>query len=288
MKIAIIIPVFNRKETTLNCLRQLESIDYCDNEFDIVIVNDGSTDGTVDAINKAFPAVTVLNGDGDLWWTGAINKGIEYAVSTDYAGVLLLNDDLELNDDFICELFKVVSNNPNALVSSLKLRRNNGISEIITAGFKVDGFLRKTISNRQGEKYTEENTPDVEECEILTGASLFIPSVVLKKIGCLNSEMFPHNWGDFEFTRRASLAGFKCLVAMRSHVYTEYNPNYHRTYLISSSRLQYFTNLFDYHKYSYGFRFFRKVSFMHKPFHIGLNLPIYEVFLDCFVIYYLS
>ncbi len=271
MKIAIVIPVFNRKETTLNCLKQLESVDFCGNEIDVVVVDDGSTDGTEVAISEIFPVVTVLHGDGDLWWTGAINKGIEYAMASDFDGVLLLNDDLDLNNDFICELLHVVKNNPDVLVSSLKLvKRKNGCLEIITAGFKVEGTMRKVVNNKQGEVYVEANTSSVEECEILTGASLYIPRKVFEVVGLMDFKNFPHNWGDIEFTRRASLAGFRCLVAMRSHVFTEYNPNYHRTYITSSTRHQYVCNLFDNHKYNYGLKFLRKVSFMHKPFLIGV------------------
>lgn len=271
MRVAIIIPVYNRKEITLKCLERLSGIDRCGVVFDTVVVDDGSTDGTGAAISKKFPAVTVLRGNGDLWWTGAINKGIEYAMASGFDGVLLLNDDLDLSDGFICELLHVVKSNPNVLVSSLKLvKRKNDCLEIITAGFKVKGAMRKVVNNKQGEVYVEENISDVEKCEILTGASLYIPKKVFEVIGIMDFKNFPHNWGDIEFTRRANLAGFKCLVAMRSHVFTEYNPNYHRTYITSSTRRQYIRNLFDNHKYNYGLRFLRKVSFMHKPFLIGM------------------
>lgn len=273
MKIAILIPVFNRKETTLNCLRQLEAIDYCGNNFDVVVIDDDSTDGTEGAINVMFPVVTVLKGDGDLWWTGAINVGIEHALTKNYDAVLLLNDDMELVPDFIVELMKVVQNNDNTLVSSIKLiEHEGGKPEILTAGFNIKGKLKQIDNYLQGELYDSQKFDGVLECDVLTGASLFIPLDVVRDIGLLNFSKFPHNWGDLEYTWRASYKGYKCLVATKSHIYTEYNPNYHRTYYINSSRREYLKNLFDNKKFSYGFGFLFNKSFMHRSIASGMWL----------------
>ncbi|HEB57146.1 MAG TPA: glycosyltransferase family 2 protein [Gammaproteobacteria bacterium] len=270
-KIAVIVPVHNRKECTLNCLRQLHNVDASGRELDVVIVDDGSSDGTSEAVREKFQSVIVLRGDGNLWWTGAINKGIEYALDRNYKGVLFLNDDLELDKKFLCELFSVVEENPGALVSSLKLRRTSGgDAEIITAGFDISGYLMRIVNRRQGEIYDEISIPEVETCDALTGAALYVPCQVISDIGLLDFNKFPHNWGDIEFTRRASLKGYKCLVATRSHIFTEDNPNYHRTYFIESSKGEYIRNMFDSHKFSYGFLFTMRSSFMHKPILVGV------------------
>ena len=273
MKVAIIIPVFNRKEKTLNCLGQLNRINHSGFEISIVIVDDGSTDGTGAAVKDQYPDTVVLEGDGDLWWTGAINMGIEYALCNSFDGVLLLNDDLILSPDFIEELYSVVKENDNALVSSLKLiEHENEKPEILTAGFNLKGKLQQIENNLQGSAYDELALPEVLECAILTGASLYIPVDVVRNIGLLDYSKFPHNWGDLEYTWRASINGYKCLVATRSHIYTEYNLNYHRTYFLSSTRTDYLKNLFDNKKFNYGFRFLFNRSFMHRSTLAGFIL----------------
>jgi len=273
MNIAIIIPVFNRKKKTLSCLQQLNIIETSGLNITIVVVDDGSSDGTSEAIKAKFPGTVILKGDGNLWWTGAINMGIKYTLENDYEGVLLLNDDLVFSPDFIVELYAVVQKNKNALVSSLKMLEN-GNSEIITAGFNLKGKLRKIGNDYQGLLYNKLVMEDILQCDIITGASLFIPTNVIRDIGLLDFSKFPHNWGDLEYTWRASINGYKCLVATRSHIYTEYNPNYHRTYLINSSRIDYLKNLFDDKKFSYGFRFLFNRSFMHRSLMMGWILYI--------------
>ena len=74
----IIIPVHNRKEITLKCLDTLKQNGDLDKYY-VIVIDDGSTDGTSEAIQSLYPDVIILTGDGNLWWTGAIKKGMEYA-----------------------------------------------------------------------------------------------------------------------------------------------------------------------------------------------------------------
>lgn len=272
--IAVVVPVFNRRETTLNFLRQLPEIGVEGVSLKAIIVDDGSTDGTPEAIREQYPEARVLNGDGNLWWTGAVRKGVEYALQHGHEAILIMNDDLELDRNFLAELLNVAKVNPNALVSSIKLnRKKDGREQIITAGFKVAGMLREIETSHADEPYRVE-MPEVLECDLLTGSSLLIPASVFRKIGMFDNERFPHGYGDFEFTLRASQAGFRCLVATRSHIYTEYNQNYTDRYLIRSTRKDFLRNLFNKTKFGYGFASLRQIAYMHKPFMLGTILYI--------------
>ena len=271
-EIAVIIPVHNRRETTLNCLRQLQEIRTDDACMDIVIVDDGSTDGTAEAVMDLYPDAIILSGDGSLWWTGAINVGVRFALEKGYNKVLIMNDDLELDGDFLKHLLDVASQNPDALVSSVTVTRVDAErEEILTAGFKRVGILEDICMLHAGELY-KGDLEKVIRCDFLTGASLLVPVNVFMKIGLFDDRNFPHNWGDFEFTLRASLNGYPCLVASRSKVYTEYNLNYPSWYFFSSTRRAYLLNLFNSTKFLYGFRGIRKTSYMHRSFVIGTLL----------------
>ena len=272
MKIAIVVPVHNRKDITLNYLRQMREISSAEALLDLVIVDDGSTDGTAQAISERYPDVVILHGDGNLWWTGAVNVGVQYAVDRHCDYVLIMNDDLDLDRDFLVYLMKVVIANPGALVSSVLLNRSDkGEEEIIAAGFKMVGFFGDMRALYAGKRY-DRDLGEAVPCDLLTGASLAIPIDVFHKIGIFDNLNFPHNWGDFEFTRRASLKGYPCLVAGKSKVFTEHNPNYPVLYLFSATRAEYLRNLFNYTKFIYGFKGIRKTSYMHRSFLIGTLL----------------
>jgi GT2 family glycosyltransferase len=105
---------------------------------------------------------------------------------------------------------------------------------------------------------------EVISFDALTGASLLVPVSVFQRIGLLDSRRFSHGFADFEFTRRASLAGFRCLVAAKSRVYTDSNPNYEPRYYIHSTRMDYLRNLFENRRFGYGFVTHWRLSFMHR------------------------
>src|SRR5258706_4282659 len=102
--IYVVVPVFNRKSLTdrfLCCMREQTF-----RRFEIIVVDDGSTDGTSALIADKFPEVQLLRGDGTLWWTGAINVGIRHAMAqaAEADAILVINDDLEVDADYLDSL----------------------------------------------------------------------------------------------------------------------------------------------------------------------------------------
>ena len=80
IRVAIVTPVHNRKEITLQCLRSISRLENDGLEFATFIVDDGSTDGTGSAIRAEFPEVEIIEGDGHLWFTEGTNVGIRAAL----------------------------------------------------------------------------------------------------------------------------------------------------------------------------------------------------------------
>ena len=74
--IYIVIPVFNRLKFTKDCLDSLRKQSY--GEFKVIVVDDGSTDGTYQHLKENYPEVIVLQGDGNLWWAGIHSPGTYY------------------------------------------------------------------------------------------------------------------------------------------------------------------------------------------------------------------
>ncbi len=106
--IHVIIPVYNRLKKTITCLKSLEKQNIY-KDLRIIIVNDGSNDGTKEYITKNFPQINIINGDGSLFWGGAINLGIEYALKKKKTGdwILILNNDIELTPETISRLISI-------------------------------------------------------------------------------------------------------------------------------------------------------------------------------------
>ena len=96
--IHVVIPCHNEKDSVLRCIESIRSdaggLDGVN--VHVVVVDDGSTDGTAGAVRDAYTDAKVVTSDGSLWWSGAINKGINVALANQPDYVLLLNNDCVL------------------------------------------------------------------------------------------------------------------------------------------------------------------------------------------------
>lgn len=113
-----IVPVRNRKQTTLDFLTSMEKLDIpVLVELDLLVIDDGSTDGTATAIRCKFPKVIVDEQDGSLYWSGAIQHGLKKAIADDYDFIWLLNDDMVIHKNCLSELLNIVARQPGRVYS---------------------------------------------------------------------------------------------------------------------------------------------------------------------------
>lgn len=214
MNVAILIPIYNRLELTKTGLSSLKaSIEsnqqYNDQvRYQIVIIDDGSTDGSGDYIKQNYPDVHVLTGDGNLWWSGAINMGARFAINdlkTEF--VLLMNDDCIIADDYFSNMSKlIIEGAANHTILASKVYFTHPPDKVFYYGanfnFKTG---KKTING--GKKIDEGQFNEPYKCEWSGGMGVLIPSSVINQIGYFDDKTFPQYYGDADFTLRATKAG---------------------------------------------------------------------------------
>lgn len=206
--------IHNRRELTLACLDALAEQTYSD--LIVVVVNDGSTDGSGQAIKEKFPKTIILTGDGNLWWTRGMNKGLAYilpkAMPGDY--VFTLNDDTQFDTDYIEKLVATAKRYPHTCVGSL-LRNLFQPTVIEDSGVQLDwnGYIYKRIMY---DPIKTEVVVDTLPCR-----GTLIPVEVFRSIGIFNQRWLPHYAADYEFFIRAKRAGFGLLMSYQAVVYNK-------------------------------------------------------------------
>ncbi|MCF6171889.1 MAG: glycosyltransferase family 2 protein [Bacteroidales bacterium] len=225
IKISILIPIHNRLQITKPGLESLFSaLQYYQSSgsvlysFKVVVIDDGSTDGSSEFISKNYPNIHLLKGDGNLWWSGAINKGAEFSISELSADYLLLwNNDIEPEDNYFIELGKSITKNPNAILGSYIYDFTSKKIWAEGGWFNVCTGKRTILSGKQKKSRFI--------FKWLAGMGTLVPVKYIKQFGYWDSKNFPQYHGDFDFTIRMSKKGIKITNSEKLILYnkTEYS-----------------------------------------------------------------
>ncbi|WBL22045.1 glycosyltransferase family 2 protein [Zunongwangia sp. HRR-M8] len=199
--IAVILTVFNRKKKTLDCLDGLfiQSIPS-DIHIDVFMVDDGSTDGTSEAVAGRFPEVNVIRGSGDLFWNRGMHLAWTVALKKqEFDYYLWLNDDTYLKKDALKKLLK----------TSYDFKDK---SIIVGTTCALDDHNKITYGGRSRKKGLLIPKQSPQECDYFNGNIVLIPFYVHKIVG-LNDPIFRHALGDFDYGLRAKAEGVKMYIA---------------------------------------------------------------------------
>lgn len=214
--VALLIPVFNNIEFTKNCLIKLDEL-LSDGSFDnlsysIVVIDDGSKDGSSSWIRSNYEDVILLQGDGNLWWSGGINMGARFALEQkDFDYVMLWNNDIEPADDYFSALDRLIPQLSGDEVIGSKILSLGEENIVWSFGGKFNPRKGKMhmlgYEEEDGEKFASAG-----RAEWLPGMGTLVPKAVIQKIGYWDDVNFPQYHGDSDFTYRAYLAGYELWV----------------------------------------------------------------------------
>ena len=221
MKIAVLLTVFNRREVTLRGLKSLyKAIDYLGEgyQFDIYMTDDGCTDGTGVAVLLEFPEVRIIQGDGNLYWSGGMRKAWQTAMDSGihYDYFLWFNDDAELYD--------------NALVLLFEPMNNLGKRFFVSGAFK-DYEGKPSYGGRDINKKLLKPNGDYQSIMFMNGNLTIIPQEAVSEIGLLD-ETFLHIGGDWDYGLRALKKGYEVVLSRdyvgvtNRHDGTEFKGNF--------------------------------------------------------------
>ena len=206
----------NRRDTTLRCLRSLAAqteVDWSPNH--IVLVDDGSNDGTADAAREEFPGITLSRQDsGDLLWAGGMAIGAQIAIENGADSLWMVNDDIEFDTDALARMLRTRD--------SWLATHNKNPWVIGSTRSPTDGSTTYGGWSRQGRVIVRVHLIPAPEtptlCATTSFNSILIPTDRFRALGGFDRH-FPHLRADHDLGYRATKAGDD-LVVIPGHIGT--------------------------------------------------------------------
>lgn len=218
-KVEIVTPVHNRCEETLQCLRSLARIDKSGLQTHIIIVDDGSTDGTAETVAEQFPDVEIVQGDGNLWYTAGTNRVIEAALMHEPDYILAINNDSVFDEKCILNMVECAEKHPRSVVGSLLLdwTMPHRIFQIAPRWELLRGGYRHWFHQ------TVWTIPDRPwEVELIVGNCVLYPVAAIREVGLMDEKRLVQ-YGDAEYTPRMRRRGWRLLIEPRARTFCKPN-----------------------------------------------------------------
>lgn len=227
----------NRRDDTLACLASLEEAG--DDNVRVCVLDNASTDGSVEAIRERFPWVELLPLAENLGYAGNNNVGIAHALAQGADWVFVLNEDTILAPDCMRRMMAVANADSTVgIVGPLVLHHDEPLV-VQSAGGHVDRFLRPThLAANEGETVVPDSPREVDW---ISGCAICVRAEVIRQVGMLDTRYF-YYWEETEWCLRARQAGWRILLEPQARLWHKgvqrnYRPGPNVAYYNTRNRL---------------------------------------------------
>jgi glycosyltransferase involved in cell wall biosynthesis len=210
-RVVAILTAYNRRDLTLACLRSYFSQDVPGAELHAVVVDDGSSDGTAEAVSEEFPAAEVVTGSGDLFWARGMATAEAVAVQNAPDFLLWLNDDVSLYPDALPRLLAIA-----AIPRECPILVAGAVCDPATGMTTYGGVRRRDWHPLRYSLVAPLDIPVT--VDTVHGNVLLVPRQTYLLLGGIDGE-FAHSYADNDYGLRLRQAGGRN-VLIAGHVGT--------------------------------------------------------------------
>jgi GT2 family glycosyltransferase len=222
-RIFVILLNWNGKKDTLECLASLQAVQAP--SFYTVIVDNGSTDGSVETFRKAYPQIPIIETGANLGFAGGNNVAIEWALKKGAEWIFLLNNDT-LVDPSILKAFLAAANTPHLpKILGAKIYRYNDPQRIDHLGGRWNPQIAEFESCFSGELDDGISYETMQKVDYACGAALWIHRSVFESIGLLEPHFFLF-WEETDFCMRARRKGFEVWTAPQAKIWHKVSSSF--------------------------------------------------------------
>ena len=231
--VAVIILSWNNWPDTLACVASCRRLTWPN--VRIVIVDNGSTDGSEGIFRQRCPDAEIIQTGANLGFAGGNNIGIRHAMERGAEYVWLLNNDAVADPEALTMLVEAMTADPAAAVAGSKVYYHDDPKRIWCAGgIWQKGWLR--LRQRGAYQLDKGQFDRLVPVGSVSGCSMLLRTSALREIGLLDEDYFLY-WEDTDWCARAGRHGYSVLFVPSSHVWHKVSAS-----VAPRSQLQYYYN----------------------------------------------
>lgn len=210
IKISVIIPNWNGRKLLHKCLSSVFSQNFAD--FEVIVVDNGSTDGSANYVKKNYPEVKLIRLPKNLGFAQAVNRG---SIESKSKYLALLNNDAKPDKGWLSNLYSEIISHPEVFAVVPKILKAANKKIIDNAGDRINivGQAQPRGKEEYAKKYNKEGYVFGA-----SGAASLFRKEVFDRLGKFDEDFFFY-FEDVDFSIRAQLAGYKCWYVPRAIVY---------------------------------------------------------------------
>jgi GT2 family glycosyltransferase len=215
----VIVLNWNGWQDTVRCLASLDRLEYPN--YHILLVDNSSTDNSVDRIRAAWPKVPVIQTEKNLGFAGGNNVGIRHALEQEAEYVWLVNNDTVVDPHALTAMVELAEEDPRAgVVGSVLYYMDEPEKVQIWGGGRVYFWL--------GVVRDRDISPGRSGLQFVVGASMLVKRALIEDIGLLDDEYFM-GWEDIDYGLKARSNGWKLKTAVASTVWHRGSASWGKT-----------------------------------------------------------
>jgi GT2 family glycosyltransferase len=213
-RVGIVILNWNNAKDTIDCLSSLFSIDF-DNYF-VIIVDNGSTDDSVDRISRAFPNIEIISLTANTGYAAGNNIGISRAIALGADYIFILNNDTIVSPSCLKELISFAGTSKKIGMVGPKMYCMDPSDLLFSKGSFVLWKQAKTFHRGMFQPETSLSSDDIpEQVDFISGCGVLVSKQLIDEIGVFD-EVFFLNYEDAEWGIRAQRAGYEVWYAPKA------------------------------------------------------------------------
>jgi GT2 family glycosyltransferase len=204
--VAAIVINYNGCDVTLLTLESLAKVEY--QELEIIVVDNGSTDGSFEVIEEKFPGVSQVRKEVNEGVAAGMNVGVNYALEGDCDYLLILNNDIEVDRQMISELVSVGESERSVGCVGPKTYYHGDRERLWSAGGTLQ--FREAVTAERGMGEEDLGQYDkVQEVDYINGCAMLVKRHVMERVGLFDPTYFI-GVEDADWCMRMKRKGYRC------------------------------------------------------------------------------